>query len=57
MPERGTTKPKETDMTTLKSALAVAVAALVFSLPALGDTLPKDSPYFEVDTAGRSIMP
>jgi hypothetical protein len=42
---------------TLKAALATALLALFFSFNASADTLSADSPYFETDTAGRSVMP
>ena len=42
---------------TLKAAIAAALISLSLSIPAWADTLPKDSPYFETDAAGRSVMP
>lgn len=42
---------------TLKAAIATALLALSFAIPASADTLPADAPYYEIDPAGRSVMP
>jgi len=42
---------------TLKAALATALLALFFSFNVSADTLPADSPHYETDAAGRSVMP
>lgn len=42
---------------TFKSAIAAVLTALSFSGPAWADVLPSDAPYFETDSAGRSLMP
>ncbi len=41
---------------TLKAVVAAALLAL-FSISVSADTLPVDSPYFEIDAAGRGVMP
>ena len=56
MPNAGINHQEETDMT-LKSAIAAALIAFCFSVPAWADVLPCDAPYFETDSAGRGLMP